>query len=59
MRELREFDRVELVDGRVGNLIEVFGDGGFLFEWATPDGEDAYDDEFIELSQISRLLEDR
>ena len=57
MRGLRELDCVELKDGRMGTLIEVFGDEAFLFEWATPDGEREYDYEFINRAQIARLLE--
>ena len=47
---------MELKDGRMGTLIEVFGDEAFLFEWATPDGEHEYDYEFIKRAQIARLL---
>lgn len=40
----QEGQRIELEDGTVGTIIEVFGDGvDYLIEMATPNGPHAYD----------------
>lgn len=51
-----EFDQVTLKDGRSGAIIEVLEPGvAYLFEWATPEGKDAYDNCEVAEGDIATL----
>lgn len=52
-----ELDRVELKDGRIGCILEVFEDA-YLIEFATPDGPHAYDDEFVPFEDVASKASD-
>lgn len=45
---LKLYQKVKVDDGRTGYIIDVFDDG-YQVEFKTPNGEHAYDDEFIPL----------
>lgn len=49
----QEGQRIELEDGTVGTIIEVFGDGvDYLIEMTTPNGPHAYDWQTIHFKDI-------
>ena len=49
------YDKVELVDGTIGYLIESFDDGAYLFEYEAPEDADPYDQRFISPDEIRRI----
>ena len=51
-----EYDYVMLKDGALGCLIEDFGDGAYLFEFPTPNGESRYDDREIHEDEIEKTV---
>ncbi len=51
-----EYDYVMLKDGALGCLIEDFGDGAYLFEFPTPNGEHRYDDRVIHEDEIEKTV---
>lgn len=54
---MKELDEVRLKDGRTGFILEVLGGGReYLIEFATPDGEHAYDQEFIDASMVEEKV---
>ncbi|WP_165247491.1 hypothetical protein [Adlercreutzia sp. ZJ141] len=49
---MKEYDEVIVPDGRIGHIIELFDNGDCLVEFRTPDGPDAYEDEFFKANQV-------
>lgn len=45
------YEEVKLADGRSGFIIDIY-ETGCRVEFATPDGEHAYDDEFVPFGEI-------
>ena len=51
-----ELDRVILIDGTIVDIALVFGDGeAYQVEYATPDGEHAYEDRTVKPDEIEGL----
>ncbi|WP_165046170.1 MULTISPECIES: hypothetical protein [unclassified Adlercreutzia] len=49
---MKEYDEVIVPDGRIGHIIELFDNGDCYVEFRTPDGPDAYEDEFFKANQV-------
>ena len=49
-----QYDYVMLKDGALGCLMEDFGDGAYLFEFPTPNGESPYDDRVTHEDEIEK-----
>lgn len=55
--EIREFDKVELESGIVGDVVEILEPGvAYIVDYPTPDGEHVYDDVTVRHGDIASIV---
>lgn len=55
--EIREFDKVELKSGIVGDVVEILEPGvAYIVDYPTPDGENAFDDVTVRHADIASIV---
>lgn len=55
--KIREYDKVELKSGIVGDVVEILEPGvAYIVDYPTPDGEHVYDDITVIQDDIVRVI---